>query len=292
MTRSAIGPVEKNVAPKIRAAHVAARTIRGKTEDDTFVHLDMLERRAAPPHVDERAKYYLWPLWHLLDADAHAPSAQRIASARAFLAPWSESAGSLAATGAIVLWRAGGGKGGGGGTMGGMKRKCQPGSAEPAPFPTGPLAVFSAGLAAAVFSSCTYLERFLARGRKANRETLCRGHDKQRSWANLVGDCAIGHWVSQCARGLNVTIAHMTYTKAHHYATDAGPGRDGCSRATSRLRCTGQEMAHRRRGQRAPRAESGRTSFAPLHAPAVRACRPCCGAISARSGAAKRPAAR
>ena len=44
----------------------------------------------------------------------------------------------------------------------------------------------------------------------------------QRSWASLVGDCALGHWLSQCARGLNVTIAHMTYTKAHHYAVDAG----------------------------------------------------------------------
>ena len=42
------------------------------------------------------------------------------------------------------------------------------------------------------------------------------------SWASLVGDCAIGHWISHCAKGLNVTIAHMTYTKGHHYAVDAG----------------------------------------------------------------------
>jgi hypothetical protein len=103
-----------------------------------------------------------------------------------------------------------------------MKGKCAPGSAVPAPFPTGPLAILSAGVAASVFSSCAYLENFLARGRAANRRTLCRGRDRLRSWASLVGDCALGHWISQCARGINVTIAHMTYTKAHHYSVNAG----------------------------------------------------------------------
>ena len=118
----------------------------------------------------------------------------------------------------LMQWR-------GGGERGRKRGKCAPGSAPPAPFPTGPLMVVSAGLTATVFSGCGYLTRFFARGRAANRRTLCRGANKAQSWATLVGDCAIGHWLSACARGLNVTIAHMTYSKAHHYTV--GPGGQG-----------------------------------------------------------------
>jgi hypothetical protein len=82
--------------------------------------------------------------------------------------------------------------------------------------------VASAALASAIFDECGYLQRFLARGREANRRTLCRGAEKALSWANLIGDCAVGHWLSVCARGLNVTLAHMTYSKAHHYTVGAG----------------------------------------------------------------------
>ena len=86
--------------------------------------------------------------------------------------------------------------------------------------------VASEGLASAIFSECRYLRRFVERGRASNRRSLCRGHDRARaSWASLVGDCAIGHWLSHCARWLNVTVAHMTYTKNHHYAL--GPGGQG-----------------------------------------------------------------
>lgn len=193
----------------------------GKTEDDTFLHLDMLalelERLSA-----QRFPNVLYGLFGICSMPKAARAERSATGFKACFLGSLERVGWI--TGAyrsLVQWRAGGGNGGGGGAAG-MQRKCVPGSAEPAPFPTGPLAVFGAGLAASVFSSCAYLKFAAERGRAANRRTLCRGRDKQRSWASLVGDCALGHWLSQCARGLNVTIAHMTYTKAHHYAVDAG----------------------------------------------------------------------
>jgi len=192
------------------------------TEDDTFVHLDMLALE-----LDRLAMLRQPNLIYGLFGICSMPGAARAErSATGFKACF---LGTLERVGwitgayrSVVQWRAGGAGGAAGGGGGGMQRKCAPGSTEPAPFPTGPLAVFGADLAAAVFGRCAYLDHFLQRGRLANRRTLCRGKDKVRSWASLVGDCAIGHWVSRCARGRNVTIAHMTYTKAHHYAVDAG----------------------------------------------------------------------
>jgi hypothetical protein len=189
----------------------------GKTEDDTYVHLDMLELellRLSAMGVPNVA-YGLFGICSM----PTAMRAQRSSTGfkACFLGSLERVGWITGAYRSLAQWRAGGG-----GSGRGAQRKCAVGSAPPAPFPTGPLAIFSAGLAAAVFSRCSYLQTFLTLGRTSNRRTLCRGRDKRQSWASLVGDCAMGHWISQCARGLNVTIAHMTYTKAHHYAVDAG----------------------------------------------------------------------
>ena len=192
----------------------------GKTEDDTFVHVDMLalelDRLTAM-----KVPNIVYGLFGICSMPKTA-RAERLPSGfkACFLGSLERVGWVTGAYRSLVQWRQGGANGGGGAH--GMQRKCAPGSAEPAPFPTGPLAVFSAGLAHKIFSGCAYLEHAFQYGRAANRRTLCRGRDKQHSWASLVGDCALGHWMSQCARGLNVTIAHMTYTKAHHYAINAG----------------------------------------------------------------------
>ena len=107
----------------------------------------------------------------------------------------------------VLLWRAGGPKQP-------KQSACAAGSTPPAPFPTGPLMIASRDLATAVFSECSYLDRFAAatsrrhlgvfsecsylgrfaaRGLATNRRTLCRGPERAHSWASLVGDCAIGH---------------------------------------------------------------------------------------------------
>ena len=192
----------------------------GKTEDDTFVHLDMLALELLRLSVTGQPNI-VYGLFGIC-AMPKAARADRLATGykACFLGSLERVGWITGAYRSLVQWRSGAAVGGAGAP--GMQRKCVPGSSEPAPFPTGPLAVFSAGLAAAIFTQCAYLISAEKLGRAANRRTLCRGRDKQRSWASLVGDCALGHWMSQCARGLNVTIAHMTYTKAHHYAVDAG----------------------------------------------------------------------
>ena len=196
----------------------------GKTEDDTFLNLDMLQLELQRLSA-LRQPNILYGLFGICSMPKPAIAERAATGFKACFLGSLERVGWI--TGAyrsLVQWRSGGG-GGGPGSMG-MQRKCVPGSAEPAPFPTGPLAILGASLAESVFSRCAYLEHFLSRGRAANRRTLCRARDKNSrvnaDWASLVGDCALGHWVSQCSRRLNVTIAHMTYTKAHHYAIDAG----------------------------------------------------------------------
>ena len=161
-------------------------TFYGKTEDDTFVHLDMLTMELERL-LTQRVPNIVYGLFGICSMP-NAARAERSATGfkACFLGSLERVGWITGAYRSLVQWRSGGSSGGG--SSPGMQRKCAPGSAVPAPFPTGPLAVFSAGLAAAVFSSCSYLERFLARGRAANRRTLCRGRDKQRSWASLVGD--------------------------------------------------------------------------------------------------------
>ena len=96
-----------------------------------------------------------------------------------------------------------------------------------APFPTGQLLVAAHDLAHDLFGGCAYLHAFVNAGRAANRRGSCLKSDGRRSigsWALLTCDCAIGHVLSQCAaeRAYNVTIAHMTITKAHLYSWRAG----------------------------------------------------------------------
>ena len=95
-----------------------------------------------------------------------------------------------------------------------------------APFPTGPLAVWGADLARTMFVDCAYLQTYLRDGRQANRQGGCdRTRSRRpglvgRSFASLLCDTVIGHWVAMCTA--NATIAHMTRTKSHHYHHRAG----------------------------------------------------------------------
>ena len=95
-----------------------------------------------------------------------------------------------------------------------------------APFPTGPLAVWGADLARTMFVDCAYLQTYLRDGRQANRQGGCdRTRSRRpglmgRSFASVLCDTVIGHWVAMCTA--NATIAHMTRTKSHHYHYRAG----------------------------------------------------------------------
>lgn len=192
----------------------------GKTEDDTYISIGALEHELVRLTA-MRLPNVLYGLFGVCAMPGAARAERSPAGYKACFLGALERLGWI--TGGyrtIADWRRGGGGSGGVGSR--RNSKCAPGSTEPAPFPTGPLMIASASLANTVFASCDYLQRFFARGRETNRRTLCRGHEKMQSWASLVGDCAIGHWVSKCARGHNITIAHMTYTKAHHYSTNSG----------------------------------------------------------------------
>jgi hypothetical protein len=181
----------------------------GKTEDDTFVNLRRLEvdllQIASLPNI-------MYGLMGICSMPSFVHAERSSKGHRACFLGSLERVGWLTGgSRALVQWN-----------RDKEHSKCAQRSSAPTPFPTGPLMVASASLATTIFSSCAYLDRFFERGRAANRRTLCRGRDKLRSWASLIGDCAIGHWMSQCAREVSITIAHMTYTKCHHYATDAG----------------------------------------------------------------------
>ena len=86
-----------------------------------------------------------------------------------------------------------------------------------APFPTGPLAVFGRDLAAALFEDCTYLKQYESSARHWGRRTLCKATHPQwhLSFASTLCDTVLAHWVAKC--GVDVTIAHTTRTKSHHY---------------------------------------------------------------------------
>ena len=95
-----------------------------------------------------------------------------------------------------------------------------------APFPTGPLAVWGADLARTIFEDCAYLQTYLRDGRQANRQGGCDKTSSRRpglmgrSFASVLCDTVIGHWLAMCTA--NATIAHMTRTKSHHYHHRAG----------------------------------------------------------------------
>lgn len=93
----------------------------------------------------------------------------------------------------------------------------------PMPFPTGPLAVFGRDLSHAIFENCDFHQIFERSGRMNN----LRGCDRRQidlSWTWTSCDCALGNSMARCARelGINVTIAHMSATKAHSYSPRAG----------------------------------------------------------------------
>ena len=87
-----------------------------------------------------------------------------------------------------------------------------------APFPTGPLAVFGSDLAATVFERCAYSAQYMREAQHWDRMTACRGRERHRSLASVLGDALLGHLVGRCLpRGETATVAHTTRTKSHHY---------------------------------------------------------------------------
>ena len=126
--------------------------------------------------------------------------------------------GSAAADG-----RGGGGSGGGGGGSGGgggakavADEQHSPPESTMAPFPTGPLAVFGRDLAHTLFEGCAYLREYEQRARYWGRRTLCQGAQAHLSFASTLCDTVLSHWLARCV-GSNVTVAHTTRTKSHHY---------------------------------------------------------------------------
>ena len=261
----------------------------GKTEDDTYVQFDALAAELSRLHAMDlpNVMYGLMGICSMPTADraerastvnprrpAHGRLGSVATSAPAatgykacFLGSFERIGWVTGGYRSIMQWRSS--------QVGPSHGKCVRGSSTPAPFPTGPLAVLSSSLARAVYSRCAYLEDFAARGRAANRQTLCRGVQRARSWASLVGDCAIGHWVSMCARGLNVSIAHMTYTKNHHYALHAGgqgwvaPSNDSIvvhylKKHTGASGPNGTEGGEWRHAHRAASASGANAGFPPL----------------------------
>jgi hypothetical protein len=84
-----------------------------------------------------------------------------------------------------------------------------------APFPTGPLAVFGRDLATALFEDCAYLRHYERSAREWGRHTLCRGRRAHLSFASTLCDSVLSHWLARC--NVDVTVAHTTRTKSHHY---------------------------------------------------------------------------
>lgn len=129
----------------------------GKTEDDTYVSVGALELELTRL-FNLRLPNVLYGLFGVC-AMPNARRAERTAAGykACFLGSFERIGWITGGYRALVEWRQGGG------AARRQKAKCAPGSTEPAPFPTGPLMIASASLATAVFSSCTYLDRFLAR---------------------------------------------------------------------------------------------------------------------------------
>ena len=88
-----------------------------------------------------------------------------------------------------------------------------------APFPTGPLAVMSAGLARQVFERCEYMRGYAAAA--AALGGTCLNSRVRDSFLNLnTCDCSIGGWIQQCVP--EVALGSMTWTKGHHNAQTGG----------------------------------------------------------------------
>eukprot|EP00966_Prymnesium_polylepis_P280706 6485790-Prymnesium_polylepis.1 len=92
------------------------------------------------------------------------------------------------------------------------------------------------------------------------RALVCREHPLfSQTLASSSCDCTVGHLIGECR--LNLTIADMTWTKAHHYLHRAGglgwvdPSPDSMAvRARARGRGTGRASARVKRAGRTPAA--------------------------------------
>lgn len=170
----------------------------GKTEDDTFISLHLLlfdlSRRSMRAHP-----LTMYGLMNLCTATHYASSATGC-----FLGDFEhQSQLSMALT-----QHAHG--------------KCQ--KQPPVPFPTGPLAVMSAGLARAIFEECAYMREYeAAAARLAARHGgggCAHSNVRGTFLDNNACDCAVGGWVQRCVR--NATLASMTWSKGHHNAQTGG----------------------------------------------------------------------
>ena len=84
-----------------------------------------------------------------------------------------------------------------------------------APFPTGPLAVFGRDLATSLFVRCPYTREYERRARAWGRRTNCKGPKAHLSFASTLCDTVVSHWLGMC--DVDATVAHTTRTKSHHY---------------------------------------------------------------------------
>ena len=93
----------------------------------------------------------------------------------------------------------------------------------PMPFPTGPLAVLSADITRSLFAQCEYVHASMTTGRAANRRAHnCDAEHVLAPWSltHVTCDCVWGEWLRHCTN--DASLAHMTWTKGHHWAADAG----------------------------------------------------------------------
>ena len=170
----------------------------GKTEDDTFVSLHLLlfdlSRRQMHAHP-----LSMYGLMNLCTATHYASSAKGC-----FLGDFEHQS---LLTMALTQHAHG---------------ACQ--KQPPVPFPTGPLAVMSAGLARAIFEECAYMREYeaaAARLAARNGHAGCASSNVRGTFLdNNACDCAVGGWVQRCVR--NATLASMTWSKGHHNAQTGG----------------------------------------------------------------------
>ena len=148
----------------------------GKTEDDTYVHVDglvyeltrLLQRRTSnlvlgkmsvcampdAPRATMRR-----PPHRGVDYRNHGDAATPVGYQGCFLGDPENWAPPRDGREAVKAWSR-------------QLARCGEAST-PAPFPTGPLVVFGADVAATLFLRCSHLRGFVQRGRQANRRTRC-----------------------------------------------------------------------------------------------------------------------
>ena len=187
----------------------------GKTEDDTYTNLPQLLFDLRRPSVLSHS-HLVYGLMHLTATAPIMPAGVRPgcwladlesvyggSSPAANAAPWQPEA-SLAKHIA-------------------QAKRC---NGSIAPFPSGPLAVFSAALARRRFVGCDYLRDFMQIARAWDRASDHCGTDHPNRTRGLAGttcDGVLGGWIEHCTpRGEGVVLAHMTWSKGHFFADRPG----------------------------------------------------------------------